>query len=284
MKILIFGSTNWIAKLFINFLNNTDDNIYIIETNVKPDNEILVDNIIMAHSPTHIITFVDNFIEQSENLFDNIKDNLYSHVVLAYLSSKYKIHFTYIGNAFLYNRTYPNEYEYLENDNPDFFGSSYFIIKAFTDKIIKLYSNVLNLRIKMPIYDYHHPSNFITKIINYNKICSLPNSISVLNDIFPILLDMMINKYIGTFNLTNPGTISHNEILELYKKIIDPSLIWTNISIDEENKLFTNQRYNNKLSNKKLLKLYPNIPNIKISVKNLLIKMKNNIENDKIIF
>ena len=36
---------------------------------------------------------------------------------------------------------------------------------------------------------------------------------TVLNDIFPIIYDMMLNKKVGKYNMTNPGLISHNEIL-----------------------------------------------------------------------
>jgi len=72
--------------------------------------------------------------------------------------------------------------------------------------------NVLNLRIKMPItYDLSN-RNFITKIISYKKICSNENSISVVLNLIPNMYVMMLNNNTGTFNFTNPGTISHNII------------------------------------------------------------------------
>ena len=42
---------------------------------------------------------------------------------------------------------------------------------------------------------------------------------TVLPELLPLVLDMMINKTVGTINLTNPGVISHNEILELFKNL-----------------------------------------------------------------
>jgi hypothetical protein len=35
----------------------------------------------------------------------------------------------------------------------------------------------------------------------------------------------------GVYNFTNPGAISHNEILALYKKHVDPSYTWTNFTV-----------------------------------------------------
>ena len=65
----------------------------------------------------------------------------------------------------------------------------------------------------MPINSDNNNRNFITKILNYEKICSIHNSMSVLPELIPIMIDMMDKKIDGTFNFTNPGVISHNEIL-----------------------------------------------------------------------
>ena len=45
---------------------------------------------------------------------------------------------------------------------PNFFGSSYSVVKGFTDRLMKLYDeNVLNLRIRMPITGEQNSRNFI---------------------------------------------------------------------------------------------------------------------------
>ena len=80
----------------------------------------------------------------------------------------------------------------------------------------------------MPITGDLHPRNFITKIINYEKVCSNNNSMTVLPSLLPELLNMIITHRTGTVHLTNPGYISHNEILELYKEIVDPNFTWKN--------------------------------------------------------
>jgi hypothetical protein len=82
----------------------------------------------------------------------------------------------------------------------------------------------------------------------------------------------MKNKTTGTLNLTNPGLISHNEILEMYREIVDPNFKWENFSIEEQDKILSSQRSNNYLCTAKLEKMYPNIKNIKESVKDILKK------------
>ena len=114
----------------------------------------------------------------------------------------------------------------------------------------------------MPIVKYDNPRNFITKITKYDKICSIQNSMSYLPDLLPIALDMSMNKTTGTINLTNPGTISHNEILDLYKQYVEPNFTWNNFSIEEQNQILLSKRSNNKLNTNKLESMYPNVSNI----------------------
>ena len=81
---------------------------------------------------------------------------------------------------------------------------------------------------------------------------------------------MMKKKITGTMNLTNPGLISHNEMLSMYKDIVDPSFEWKNFSIEEQRKILASDRSNNFLDTSRLEDLFPEIDNIKTSVKKML--------------
>lgn len=279
MKVLFYGSRGWIGKQFVEYLN--DNNVNYIEANARADDENAVENEVIRYSPTHIISFIGrtyggkyntiDYLEQPGKLVDNIRDNLYAPMVLSIIAKKYNIHFTYLGTGCIFNNIDPNN-SYVDDDaKPDFFGSSYSIVKGYTDRLQHMYSdNTLNLRIRMPIVNYYHDRNFITKILKYDKICSMPNSMTVLNDMYPVILDMMNKKTTGTFNMVNKGIISHNEILEMYKKYIDNDFTWKNFTIEEQNLILLSMRSNIQLSNDKLYNLYPNIPDIKTSVENCI--------------
>ena len=128
----------------------------------------------------------------------------------------------------------------------------------------------------MPIVNFEHHRNFLTKIFKYKKICSMPNSMTVLEDMFPVIMDMIIKNTTGTFNLVNKGLIAHNDILEMYKEHIDSSFTWENFSIEEQNTILLSKRSNIQLSTDKLYALYPNIPDIKTSVKKCITQYHNN--------
>jgi hypothetical protein len=97
---------------------------------------------------------------------------------------------------------------------------------------------------------------------------------TVLPELIPIIIDMANKKITGTINLTNPGLITHNEILEMYKEYVDPSFTWNNFTIEEQAEILATGRSNNYLDTSKLEKLYPQVKNIKDSVRDILINYK----------
>lgn len=294
MKILVYGHRGWIGKQFINILKGSST-LYI-EGESRACNITELDDEIKIHEPTHIVSFIGrthgyigtknfstiDYLEQQGKLYENVRDNLFSPFVLAEICNRRNIHYTYLGTGciFKYDENHPFGEEvngFMEDSEPNFFGSSYSIVKGFTDKIMKLYEkNVLNLRIRMPITGEENPRNFITKIVNYEKICSIPNSMTVLPELLPYVFEMMKSGVTGTMNLTNPGLISHNEILQMYKEIVDPSFIWVNFTQEEQRKILASDRSNNYLNTDRLMTLYPQIKNIKVSIKDCLVEYKNN--------
>ena len=189
MKFLIYGGKGWIGSQFIDLLMLNPftydftvgkSRLYNIEDVINELNE---------EKPTHVFCFVGrthgkignkvystiDYLEQNGKLVENISDNLFSPLNIAKLCSERNIHLTYLGTGciFKYDESHPFGMEvngFTESSKPNFFGSSYSIVKGFTDQMMKLFPNVLNLRIRMPITDKPNPRNFITKITNYEYI------------------------------------------------------------------------------------------------------------------
>jgi nucleoside-diphosphate-sugar epimerase len=291
MHILIYGSKGWIGQQFVEILNK--NNIKYTNGQSRADNKIDLINEIELIKPTHIISLIGrthgkiddkiyptiDYLEQKGKIKENVRDNLFSPLLLAEISKNRNIHFTYLGTGCIFKYESEDKTDkFTEDSLPNFFGSAYSIVKGYTDQLMHLYNNVLNLRIRMPITDEKNARNFITKITSYEKICSVSNSMSVLPELLPIILDMMQNDVVGTINLTNPGVISHNEILEMYKEIVDPNFKWMNFSEEEQKKILSADRSNNYLDTTKLESLYPKVNNIKDAVRKSLIQYKKNNE------
>jgi dTDP-glucose 4,6-dehydratase len=299
--ILIYGAEGWIGQQVIFFLDKLlDTGLKYFKGKARVDNVEELEDEMLQIKPSHVLCIIGrthgkigdkifstiDYLEQDGKLVDNVRDNLFSPIVLAQLSQKFKgPHLTYFGTGciFEYDESHLFGIEkngFLENSNPNFFGSSYSIIKGFTDRLMHLFPNVLNLRIRMPINSDKNSRNFITKITSYEKTISIPNSMTVLPELIPIAIDMMLDNLTGTINLVNPGLISHNEILEIYKEIVDPNFEWKNFSIEEMNSITDCKRSNNYLDTSKLKSLYPEVLPIKESVRMCLLNYPKPFKND----
>ena len=284
MKVLVYGHAGWIGSQFVELLKK--NNITHVLGTVRVDDTSSLLQELDTILPSHVVSFIGrthgkigekvyptiDYLENPGKLVENVRDNLFSPISLALACKERGIHCTYLGTGCIFN--YTDEHKFNEDDLPNFFGSSYSIVKGFTDRLMHQLC-ALNLRIRMPIVAEENSRNFITKILSYSNVCSVPNSMSVLDELLPIVLKMMESGITGTVNLTNPGVITHNEILEMYQKHIDPSFTWTNFSIEEQRKILMCDRSNNWLDTSVLEKFAPEVRHIKDAVEDTIKKYKN---------
>lgn len=304
MKILIYGYKGWIGGLFTKILenNNNTNNTEVIKYvlgQVRINNVSELRKEIKEVQPTHIVSFIGrthgidengkkwttiDYLEQPGKLVDNVRDNLFSPLVLSLIAKENNIHYTYLGTGCIFEfteehkkRWYEEYLGFTESSLPNFFGSGYSIVKGFTDQLVNLdefSKHVLNLRIRMPITGKVNGRNFITKITRYEKICNMPNSMTVLDEMLPLVLDMMKKGRTGCLNLCNPGMIDHSTILGHYRNIVDPEFNWKTFTIQEQDKVLASKRSNNFLDTSKLEEWYPDVMRIEDSVKKVLVSYK----------
>jgi len=270
MTWLIYGGRGWIGGQLRELLSDNHQEHVLGNARVDDTDALILE--IDAVRPSRVICLIGrthgpgvstiDYLEKGRpQLVENLRDNLYGPLSLAMVCREKGIHMTYVGTGCIFSYDEKSKV-FGEDDRPNFFGSSYSICKGFTDRLFHLLGDsVLNVRIRMPVTDdLDAPRNFIHKIVSYKKICSIPNSISVLPDLLPILIDMIRRAKTGTINLVNPGTITHDEILGMYKEMIDPSHTYENMTIEEQDAMLAAGRSNNELSTEKLQSEYFVLP------------------------
>ena len=282
-KILLFGGRGWIGGQITDVLR--EHNVPFEEPQIRVDDYDELLSELKRVQPTHVVSTIGrtsgyltqengdkvlipniDYLEYPGKLVDNVHDNLYGPLLLAKATKELGMHYTYMGTGciFEYDSQDP-DYKFTEQDKPNFFGSSYSIVKGFTDSLMKTYDNVLNVRIRMHITYKPHPKDFITKISEFSKICSIPNSMSVLDDLLPVMVEALLRNETGTLNLVNPGVISHNEILTLYKQLVKPDHEWETVPFSKLKHL-KSSRSNNWLNTDKLESEFPGVPDIATSI------------------
>jgi len=135
------------------------------------------------------------------------------------------------------------------------------------EMMLRHYPNVMQCRVRMPIDgDLQNPRNFITKIANYAKVVNIPNSMTVLEEFVPMAVEGALRGLTGAYNWTNPGAISHNEVLELYRDYLHPEFTWENFTEEEQAEVIKAPRSNNTMCDKKIRAAFPQVLGIKESI------------------
>lgn len=261
MKVLVFGAKGWIGQQFITNTNHT-----IIKAITRPENYQESFDEIQQVNPDCVISFLGrtygttqdgilipsiDYLELPGKLYENMRDNFYAPFNLATICDKQNIHFIYLGTGCIYTYT-DDKQMFTEEDKPNFFGSGYSTVKGYTDQVLRNFNNTLQLRIRMPISKLISGRNLIDKLQGYTNICSIPNSMTVLDDMWPIIDKMIEEKEKGVYNLTNPGTAEHDWILQKYKTLFNSTHSWNLISYEEQKKYIKSDRSNNEMDTSKL--------------------------------
>lgn len=149
--------------------------------------------------------------------------------------------------------------DYTEEDKPNFNfqnGSFYSGSKALGQKLLMPFMNKSYLlRIRMPFGDEHNPKNLLTKYKQYDKLISMPNSLSYMPDVARFAwycADKEREVPTGIYNVCNPGYSDAESIarmMGLQKEFFS--------SYEDFNEMVVAPRSNCILDTKKIQSVYP---------------------------
>jgi dTDP-4-dehydrorhamnose reductase len=259
-KYLVFGPRGWIGEQMIAMLKEQGKEVK--GANCRLEDREAVMKELDEYKPTHALncagqTGRPNVDWCEDNKESTIRSNVIGTLNLADACWLKGVHMTNFatGCIFKYDDEHPmrSGKGFTEESAANFDESFYSKTKAYVEKIIVNYDNVLNLRLRMPVSDDLHSRNFVTKITKYERVVDIPNSNTLLHDLLPAAVLLMDSNTTGIYNFTNPGAISHNEVLALYKKYIKPDFEWKNFSLEEQAKVIKAGRSNCELDTTKLV-------------------------------
>jgi len=264
---LLYGKNGWIGQMLIDLLKKQGKTVQM--GGVRLENRESLAAELDRIKPTHVlnaagVTGMPNVDWCESHQPEAIRSNVIGGLNLADLCHARGIHMTLYatGCIYEYDDVHPmgSGKGFKEDDKANFAGSFYSKTKAFLDEMLKSYAeHVCVLRLRMPISDDLAPRNFITKIVKYERVVNIPNSMTVLSEMLPVSLVMAERRLTGIFNFCNPGAISHNQCLDLYRDIVDPDFHYSNFTVEEQSKILVAARSNNELDESKLLAALPDV-------------------------
>jgi len=288
---LIFGGkTGWIGGKLVELLTAQGKKFYVAESRTENRESVIAE--IEKYNPTHVlnaagVTGRPNVDWCEDHKQETIRTNVVGTLNMADICAMKGIHHLLYatGCIFEYDESHViGGKGFTEDDTPNFHGSYYSHTKALVEDMLKVFPTTCTLRVRMPISDDLSHRNFVTKIVKYDRVVNIPNSMTVLTEMLPVSLIMAERKLTGVYNFCNPGAISHNEVLDLYKQYVDPSYTYTNFSVEEQAKILKAGRSNNTMDHTKLCGALPDvhIDDIHTAMHKCMQRMKANLEAEGI--
>lgn len=272
LKFLIYGRTGWIGGLLGELCKKQGIPFEYGKGRLEDRSSLILD--IQNVNPTHVFNAAGKtgrpHVDWCEtHKIETICSNVIGALALADVCANKRLFMMQYasGCIFDYDDAHPEGSSFKEEDKPNYTGSFYSKTKATVEEFLKEYDNVCILRIRLPVSsDLNNKRNLIAKISSYNKVVNIPNSMTILDELLPISIEMAKRNLRGIWNFTNPGFVTHNEILEMYKSYVDPSFKWENFTLEEQAKVLIAPRCNNVMDASKLKKEFPELLPIKESL------------------
>ncbi|HTZ11763.1 MAG TPA: sugar nucleotide-binding protein [Candidatus Margulisiibacteriota bacterium] len=197
-------------------------------------------------SPSIIINsigYIGRNVDDCELDIDKtLLSNSFVPVILGEIALRNNIRLVHISTGCTFHYDYGADKPITEDKTPDFLDLFYSRSKAYSEEALKLLCvqyPVLILRIRVPLDNRKHKKNILDKLIGYDKVIDLPNSVTYIPDFILALKHLIKIKATGIYNTVNKGGLRYPELLDVYKKHV-PNFSYKIVDYRELNMVRTN--------------------------------------------
>ena len=117
---------------------------------------------------------------------------------------------------------------YSEDDIPNFNfkennSSFYSGTKALAEELLIEFPKIYQWRLRIPFDNINNPRNYLTKLINYDKVYENINSVTHLGEFAEACVKSYLRKIpFGTYNIVNSNPVKTSQVVDFIKKILTP--------------------------------------------------------------
>jgi dTDP-4-dehydrorhamnose reductase len=282
-KIAILGSKGYVGSRFVSFLKSKD-----IEVNeLSRQNVDFLDQsnlfwLLKDIKPDYIINAAGYTGKPNVDACEYDKDNCWKQNVdlpknISKICNDLKIKYVHVSSGCIYSGNKNDLKGFSEEDQPNFSFdippcSFYSGTKAEAEKALAKDKNVYICRLRVPFSHNSNQRNYITKLITYNKLLDVQNSLSNLEEFIEACYHLISKDCpTGIYNITNTGYVTTKQVTEIINKyIINKEFSF--FKNDEEFYSTTAQtpRSNCVLNNDKLINTGFNIKSVQDSLENAI--------------
>ncbi len=147
--------------------------------------------------------------------------NSFVPVILAEAALRHNIKLVHISSGCIFNFDYEKDKPIKEESENYFFKLFYSRSKIYSERSIEKLSrdyNILVLRLRIPLIDEKHPKNLLDKLLRYNKVIDVPNSVTYIPDFLKAVKHLLKIDARGLYNVVNRGGLRYPRLMKVYQK------------------------------------------------------------------
>jgi UDP-glucose 4,6-dehydratase len=170
---------------------------------------------------------------------ETLQGNLLLPQMLSHLATVEDFKWLQIGTGCIYEGDNGGA-GFTEENEPNFSFkynncSFYSGVKAVAEACLKEDPRCYVARLRIPFDKHDGPRNYITKLLTYPKTYDNINSISHIGDFVRTCLDLYERDCpTGIYNITNEGSISTRQVVQMIQEILNPDREFEYFADDEE--------------------------------------------------
>lgn len=280
MKILIFGANGWVGQKMLEAWPEA------VPSYARIDDKKAVLQELDLHKPDAVVNAAGrkgkpNVDWCETHQFETVRDNTIAPLVLAEACRERNLYLLHLGTGCVFYGASPDPKGWREYDhaNPE---AVYSRSKYAADLALSTYPNVAVVRLRMPIDSEPSQGNLIDKLASYSQIIDVENSVTVIPDLIDACYQLVHKRGTGIFHATNPGTMRHRDLINLYREYVDPRHTCEWIREDDlvTKGLASKKRSNNILQSDRLRELGIEMRPIDVALRDTMMKYAERVHQD----
>ena len=168
--------------------------------------------------------------------------NSFIPVILSEVALRNNIKLVHISSGCIFNFDYEKDKPISEESENYFFQLFYSRSKIYAERAIEKLArlhNILIVRIRIPLLNAKHPKNVLDKLLKYNKVIDVPNSVTYIPDFIRAVEHLIKVDARGIYNVVNKGGLRYPNLMKLYQKYV-PSFKFKTIALNRLGLVRTN--------------------------------------------
>ena len=147
--------------------------------------------------------------------------NSFIPVILAEACLRNNIKLVHISSGCIFNYDYKKDRPLKEDSQSYYFRLFYSRSKIYSERAIEKLArdyNILIVRLRIPLTNESHPKNLLNKLLKYNKVIDIPNSVTYIPDFIKAVKHLIRINARGLYNVVNKGSLRYPELMRAYQK------------------------------------------------------------------